>query len=50
MVNPRRVPWSSERELRELYGMIWDDYTDVNARAQAVARVSREADWNCFFG
>jgi hypothetical protein len=40
MVNPRRVPWSSERELRDLYGMIWDDFGDLEARAQAVARVS----------
>jgi len=40
MVNPRRVPWSNERELRDLYGMIWDDFSDLEARAQAVARVS----------
>lgn len=39
MVNPRRVPWTNERELRDLYGMIWDDFSNVDARAQAVARV-----------
>ena len=39
MVNPRRVPWSNERELRDLYGLIWDDFSNLEARAQAVARV-----------
>jgi hypothetical protein len=43
MVNPRRVPWSNERELRDLYGMIWDDFSDLEARAQAVARVSSKS-------
>lgn len=43
MVNPRRVPWSNERELRDLYGMIWDDFSDLEVRAQAVARVSAQS-------
>ncbi len=37
---PRRVPWSSQKELLELHTMLWDDFEDEQARRRALSRVS----------
>lgn len=40
MKTPKRVPWASQAELTELYGMLFSPAADLESRRRGLARVS----------
>ncbi|XAO23398.1 hypothetical protein I312_102176 [Cryptococcus bacillisporus CA1280] len=40
MKTPRRVPWTSQAELTELYGMLFSPAADLESRRRSLARMS----------